>query len=105
MRIKYGIEVKGDCPAPISSWYEIGLPESILAMLKSRNIKVPFPIQQQAIPALLKGNDLIAIAETGSGKTLAYLIPLLKHVMNQRAVLTNEGMIGLILCPTRELTV
>jgi len=49
------------------------------------------------------GRDIIGIAETGSGKTLAYLLPMLRHILNQRPLKEGEGMIGLIIAPTREL--
>lgn len=49
------------------------------------------------------GRDIIGIAETGSGKTLAYLLPMFRHILNQRPVKEGEGMIGLIMAPTREL--
>ena len=44
----------------------------------------PFPIQKQALPALMSGRDVIGIAKTGSGKTLAFALPLLRHVSDQR---------------------
>ena len=62
-----------------------------------RNYKNPTPIQDQAIPEILKGNDLIGIANTGTGKTLAFLIPLLDKMLKDR----NEKV--LIVAPTREL--
>ena len=54
------------------------------------------------IPAL-GGRDVIGIAQTGSGKTLAYLIPLIKHVTEQRVLERDEGPVALVLTPTREL--
>lgn len=51
----------------------------------------------------MSGRDVIGIAETGSGKTLAYLLPLLRHVLDQRPVIDGEGPIALIMAPTREL--
>jgi superfamily II DNA/RNA helicase len=62
-----------------------------------RNYQNPTPIQDQAIPEILKGNDLIGIANTGTGKTLAFLIPLLDKMLKDR----NEKV--LIVAPTREL--
>lgn len=62
-----------------------------------RNYKNPTPIQDQAIPEILRGNDLIGIANTGTGKTLAFLIPLLDKMLKDR----NEKV--LIVAPTREL--
>jgi ATP-dependent RNA helicase DDX46/PRP5 len=51
----------------------------------------------------MSGRDVIGIAETGSGKTLAYILPLIRHIRDQSQVKENEGMIGLIMAPTREL--
>ena len=51
----------------------------------------------------MSGRDLIGIAETGSGKTLAYILPMLRHVLDQRALKEGEGPIALIMSPTREL--
>lgn len=62
-----------------------------------RNYGSPTPIQDQAIPEILKGNDLIGIANTGTGKTAAFLIPLLDKIIKNR----NEKV--LIVAPTREL--
>jgi len=51
----------------------------------------------------MKGRDTIGIAETGSGKTIAYVLPLLRHVLDQPPLEEGDGPIGLILAPTREL--
>ncbi len=61
--------------------------------------KTPTPIQDQAIPELLNGRDLVGIAKTGSGKTAAFLIPLINKVCQ------NRSQKVLILAPTRELAV
>lgn len=57
----------------------------------------PTPIQDQAIPAILKGRDVVGIANTGTGKTAAFLLPMLHKILNDR------GQRVLILAPTREL--
>ena len=59
----------------------------------------------QAIPSIMSGRDIIGIAETGTGKTLAYVLPMLRHVLDQRPLKEGEGPIALILVPTRELAV
>mmetsp|Transcript_28899 Transcript_28899/g.21518 ORF Transcript_28899/g.21518 Transcript_28899/m.21518 type:complete len:136 (-) Transcript_28899:1426-1833(-) len=51
----------------------------------------------------MSGRDVIGIAETGSGKTLAYVLPMLRHIKVQRPLEEGEGMIALVLAPTREL--
>lgn len=98
------VTVRGvQCPRPIKTWYQCGLNQRILAVLQKKNFAKPTPIQCQAIPAIMGGRDIIGIAETGSGKTLAYLLPMLRHILNQRSLKEGEGMIGLIMAPTREL--
>ena len=71
---------------PILNWYQCGLSDRILDVLEKKGFKTPFPIQAQAIPCIMSGRDVIGIAETGSGKTLAYVLPMLRHVMDQRAL-------------------
>ena len=101
---KGDIKVRGVmCPKPIYSWYHCGLPQTVLSVLERKGFKEPFPIQCQAIPGAMSGRDLIGIAETGSGKTLAYVLPMIRHIRDQRPLQENEGMISLIMAPTREL--
>nr|PVC50614.1 chromosome condensation protein [Theileria orientalis] len=91
------------CPRPISSFSQCGLPDPILSILQRRDYEKPFPIQMQCIPALMCGRDVIGIAETGSGKTLAFLLPAIRHALDQPKLRENDGMIVLIIAPTREL--
>ena len=72
---------------------DYGVLDSIAAM----GYKAPTPIQQQAIPAILAGHDLIACAQTGTGKTAAFALPLLTR-LNKAG-----GTRALIIEPTREL--
>lgn len=51
----------------------------------------------------MKGLDVIGIAKTGSGKTLAFLLPMLRHVVDQPPLEADEGPIAIIMTPTREL--
>lgn len=67
--------------------------------------QVPFPIQRQAMPALMSGRDVIGVARTGSGKTLAFMLPMLRHILDQPILAEGEGPIGLIMAPARELAV
>ena len=60
----------------------------------------PTPIQAQAIPILLRGHDLIGIAQTGTGKTLAYLLPIFQGLQPG-----GEGPQAVVMCPTRELAI
>jgi ATP-dependent RNA helicase DDX46/PRP5 len=98
------IKVRGkNIPKPIFNWYQCGLSDKIIAVLENKGYKQPFPIQSQAVPTIMSGRDVIGIAETGSGKTLAYVLPMLRHVMDQRPLKDGEGPISLIFAPTREL--
>ena len=54
----------------------------------------PTPIQAQAIPAVMSGRDLIGIAKTGSGKTLAFVLPMLRHILDQSPIDEGDGPIG-----------
>jgi ATP-dependent RNA helicase RhlE len=86
---------------PFSSF---GLAPSLLKALAGQNYSQPYPIQQEAIPAILKKKDVLGIAPTGSGKTAGYVLPLL---MNLQAVPASRSrnVNVLVLVPTRELAV
>lgn len=76
----------------------------ILAEIYKQDFKQPSPIQSQAWPILLRGDDMIGIAQTGTGKTLAFLLPALIHIEGQTIPREQrEGPTVLILAPTREL--
>jgi superfamily II DNA/RNA helicase len=79
------------------SFSSLKLSETLLAALPL-NIKVPSEIQLQAIPAILAGRDLLALAQTGSGKTLAYSLPLLEGIDTHQPETQ-----AIIIVPTREL--
>ena len=66
--------------------------------LRKMGIKTPMPVQRQAIPALLKGRDVLARAQTGTGKTLAFLIPLAQKIDPAKSYVQ-----ALVITPTREL--
>ena len=103
------IKVRGKgCPAPVESWEQTGLSDRILQVLRKREMAEPFAIQRQALPAIMAGRDIIGVAKTGSGKTLAFLLPLLRHILDQEQTYPlgeGEGPIGLIMAPARELAV
>ncbi|KAM8741666.1 putative ATP-dependent RNA helicase DDX46 isoform 2-T2 [Acanthopagrus schlegelii] len=99
-----GIIVKGKgCPKPIKTWVQCGVSMKILSAMKKHGYEKPTPIQAQAIPAIMSGRDLIGIAKTGSGKTIAFLLPMFRHIMDQRPLEESEGPISVIMTPTREL--
>jgi superfamily II DNA/RNA helicase len=94
-------------PNPITQFeYAAGnFPNSVMKTIKVLKFVNPTPIQAQAWPIILKGYDMVGLAETGSGKTLAFILPALTHLLEQRPVARGEGPIVLILSPTRELAV
>ncbi|KTF91459.1 hypothetical protein cypCar_00048848 [Cyprinus carpio] len=99
-----GITVKGKgCPKPIKMWVQCGISMKVLSAMKKHNYEKPTPIQAQAIPAIMSGRDLIGIAKTGSGKTIAFLLPMFRHILDQRPLGEAEGPIAVIMTPTREL--
>ena len=70
-------------PKPILSFTEGNLPDYLVRALTGSGFTLPTPIQSQGWPVVLKGNDMIGIAQTGSGKTLAFLLPALIHINDQ----------------------
>src|SRR5258708_12102416 len=74
-----------------------------LDVIKRLNYTAPTSIQSQAIPAIMSGRDVIGVAKTGSGKTVAFLLPMFRHIKDQRALDSLDGPVGLIMTPTREL--
>ncbi len=78
---------------------EFNLKEELLEGLYSMGYKTPTAIQQEAIPVLLQGKDLIACAQTGTGKTAAFLIPIIHHILQAEKRYLN----ALVIAPTREL--
>ncbi|KAI8130502.1 putative ATP-dependent RNA helicase DDX43 [Lucilia cuprina] len=76
----------------------------LLAEIRKQDFQKPSPIQAQAWPILLKGEDLIGIAQTGTGKTLAFLLPAMIHTEYQSLPRSERGGPNvLIMAPTREL--
>ena len=78
---------------------QLGLHPSLLQGLKDLGFTRPTPIQADAIPLALAGQDLLACAMTGSGKTAAFLLPILHKLMDKPRGTTR----ALVLTPTREL--
>ena len=84
---------------PFSSF---GFPESILTVLTRQNYSKVYPIQQQAIPVISKGQDVLGIAKTGSGKTASFVLPILSQI-SKFPKNKNRHIQVLVLVPTREL--
>ncbi|RWA11396.1 hypothetical protein EKO27_g3719 [Xylaria grammica] len=99
-----GIKVSGkDVPKPVQKWSQCALSRKTLDVIGGLGFEKPTPIQMQAFPAIMSGRDVIGVAKTGSGKTLAFLLPMFRHIKDQSPLRENEGPIGLIMTPTREL--
>lgn len=82
----------------MDTFFSLGLSREITDQLARSGITAPTRIQQKAIPAALKGADVIGRSQTGTGKTLAYLLPFIHRVKPD-----EEGVAVLIMTPTREL--
>ncbi|WP_294827404.1 DEAD/DEAH box helicase [uncultured Gilliamella sp.] len=93
------------------SFDSLGLDAKILKALQEQHYTQPTPIQQQAIPVILSGKDLMASAQTGTGKTAGFGLPILQKLIEKQAKTANRPEIkkkkrplyALILAPTREL--
>ena len=84
----------------------LNLIEPILTALKTEGYTEPTPIQEQAIPVLLEGRDLMGCAQTGTGKTAAFAIPILQLLFENQVPLSGRRLIkALIVTPTRELAI
>jgi len=84
---------------------DLGLSDPIQLALKSRNHLTPTPIQAKAIPELLKGSDVLGIAQTGTGKTAAFALPILHRLAQNRGNGKRRDPRALVLAPTRELAI
>jgi len=85
---------------------DLNLHPTLLKAVKDQNYTHPTAIQEQAIPLLLKKNDVLGSAQTGTGKTAAFALPILHHLINERN--NNDGkkrIRTLVVTPTRELAI
>ena len=85
---------------------DLGLAEPLLRAIHEQGYDTPTPIQAQAIPAVLKGGDVMGGAQTGTGKTAGFVLPMLQRLMAQPSKRDARGRVAirtLILTPTREL--
>ncbi|MER2999577.1 DEAD/DEAH box helicase [Pontibacter populi] len=81
-----------------------GLSQALQKAIKEQGYTALYPIQEQAIPAILKGKDVLGIAQTGSGKTAAFALPILE-LFHKKTTSKNRFVKALVLVPTRELAV
>lgn len=86
------------------SFESLGLSHNIIHSVKKLGYLKPFPIQEQAVPVILKGKDLMGIAQTGSGKTACFVMPILEK-LQYTEVQKDRNVQVLILVPTRELAI
>lgn len=85
----------------IMKFEELGLHEDILEGIRPMNFDQMTPVQEQTIPVIMEGRDLIGCAQTGTGKTAAYTLPLLERLLREGN--PDNVVKSLIVVPTREL--
>lgn len=86
-------------PSKVKSFHQFGFSPEVMEGIEAVGFLEPTPIQEQIIPSILAGHDVIGCAQTGTGKTAAYLLPVLHHIISNPV----EGVNSLIIAPTREL--
>ncbi len=86
------------------SFESLGLSSNIISSIKKLGYLKPFPIQEQSIPVIMQGKDLMGIAQTGSGKTACFVMPILDKLQNTE-VKKDRNIQVLVLVPTRELAI
>lgn len=103
-RKSLAIRVSGfDVPRPVKTFEDCGFSVELMKAISRQAYEKPTSIQCQALPIVLSGRDIIGIAKTGSGKTAAFVLPMIVHIMDQPELEKEEGPIGVICAPTREL--
>ncbi|MEO7036780.1 MAG: DEAD/DEAH box helicase [Polyangiaceae bacterium] len=90
--------------APALAFSDLGLSPSVLAALTAEGYVNPTPIQQKAIPEVLKGRDLLGCAQTGTGKTCAFAVPMIELLTASAKQRDARRPRALVLSPTRELS-
>ena len=85
------------------SFEPLGLHPSLLRGVHDLGFIRPTPVQQEVIPSIIAGKDVIASAPTGTGKTAAFVLPILHRFMTEGAAGKKKGVRALIVAPTREL--
>ena len=89
----------------MTTFADLGLSQPVLQALDLKGYNTPTPIQEQAIPAVLKGRDLLGIAQTGTGKTAAFMLPSIDRLREAEKQIPFKSCRMLVLAPTRELAV
>ena len=83
----------------------LGLSKPLLEAIAGLNYSKPYPIQQESIPVILKGKDMLGIARTGSGKTAGFVLPILEMFQQYKPEAKTRFVKVLVLVPSRELAV
>jgi ATP-dependent RNA helicase RhlE len=86
----------------MSNFESLGLSKQLLQSVKREGYTAPTPVQEQAIPLLLKGHDVLGVAQTGTGKTAAFALPVLQ-ILARKEIKGRRKIRTLVLTPTREL--
>ncbi len=89
----------------MTTFADLGLSQPVLQALDMKGYNTPTPIQAQAIPPVLKGRDLLGIAQTGTGKTAAFMLPSIDRLREADKPIPFKSCRMLVLAPTRELAV
>lgn len=84
---------------------ELKIIEPVLKALDEKGYQNPTPIQHDAIPYVLKGRDLLGLAQTGTGKTAAFAIPIIQLLQQEKRMPGKRPIRALVLTPTRELAI
>ncbi|MDR0808058.1 MAG: DEAD/DEAH box helicase [Gemmobacter sp.] len=87
----------------MTTFADLGLSPKLLKALETTGFTAPTPIQVEAIPSVMKGRDLMGLAQTGTGKTAAFGLPLLHRLLDVTHPPGPRNVRALILAPTREL--
>eukprot|EP00755_Sulcionema_specki_P032869 Sspe_Gene.99630::Locus_73322_Transcript_1_1_Confidence_1.000_Length_2073::g.99630::m.99630/K13116/DDX41, ABS; ATP-dependent RNA helicase DDX41 len=107
IRQKKNIIVEGnDVCNPCLKFQDLRFPPALISALREKHIIEPTPIQQQALPAVLTGRDVIGVAFTGSGKTLVFVLPMIMFALEEERRMPlqpGEGPLCLAISPSREL--
>jgi ATP-dependent RNA helicase RhlE len=84
---------------------DLNLHPTLLKAVKDQNYINPTAIQEEAIPLVLKDNDVLGTAQTGTGKTAAFALPILHHLINEKSNNNKTKIRALVVTPTRELAI
>ncbi len=84
---------------------DLNLDSTILKAVADQNYTEPTAIQAQAIPLILKNNDVLGCAQTGTGKTAAFALPIIHHLVNEKQNNSKTKVRALVVTPTRELAI